>query len=146
MTIQKLQRNVASVIQNIDEIVLRAAMLNENYIVDLNTSQLSEGKTSKGNPITPEYFSSFYAKYKKSIGAKPAEGTPDLKVSGDFYSGFFVKKERGWLELHSSDWKEGLLTAKYADIMGLNTNSLKELKPYILPDTQKLIKDEIRKN
>lgn len=119
-------------------------MQNDNYIVDLNTNQLSEGKTSKGNPITPEYFLPFYAKYKKSIGAKPPLGTPNLYLEGDFYRGFYVRKVNDWLEVHSTDWKEGLLTKKYADIMGLS--NMKEFKPYLLPDLQKNIRYELLKN
>jgi hypothetical protein len=147
MTIATLQRNVASVIKNIDELVLGSAMENDNIIVDLNTSQLSEGLRSDGGQIEPEYFSPVYAKFKKAIGAKPPLGTPNLFLEGNFYRGFYAKKVNDWIEIHSSDWKEKKLREKYSDeIFGLTESNKSELSKLSLPNLLKNIRNELYKN
>jgi hypothetical protein len=144
MTLSSLQKGTENVIQTMDELVLRSAMQNESIIVDLNTKNLSEGKDVNGNPIQPSYASPKYAQYKQSLGSLAPMGTPDLKLTGDYYSGKYLQKmNEGWLEMHSTDWKEKQLNAKYGEIEGLPKDSIKEANEYILPDLIKNIKNEL---
>jgi hypothetical protein len=144
MNFTQLHTNLNNVIDNLDSIVIDSAMENENSIVDLNTSQLELGLTSEGNSIEPEYFDPEYTKYKKAIGKKAPGATPDLKLTGDFHSGFYAKKTQDWIEIHSTDYKEKQLRAKYSDeIFGLTQNNLNELGQIILPDLIKNIKNEL---
>jgi hypothetical protein len=143
MKISVLQRNVVSIIKNIDEFVLESAMQNENHIVDFNTDQLSQGLRSDNKPIEPEYYFGEYAKMKKAMGSKAPEGTPDLYYTGDFYSGLYAQKTKDWIEIHSTDWKEKKLALKYGEIMGLNKRHMSELGQYSLPFLLKKLRNEI---
>ena len=144
MDFTQLHNNLNNVIANIDNIVIKSAMENENFIVDLNVSQLEQGQTSEGKSIEPEYRSPAYTQYKKLIGKKSPGAVPDLKLTGDFHRGFFARKTNDWIEIHSTDYKEARLRAKYSDaIFGLKTDNLKQLGQYILPDLIKNIKNEL---
>ena len=52
----------------------------------------------------------------------PGLGTPDLKVTGAFYSGIRVDYNSGVLTTKSSDEKADELEKKYQDIYGLGGN------------------------
>ena len=146
MELSRLQRNVASIVEKLDEMVLGSMIKNDNIIVDLNTSQLSDGLRSDNTSIEPEYFYPAYAKMKKSIGAKPPLGTPNLYLEGDFYRGFYAKKIQDWIEIHSTDWKEKKLREKYSDeIFGLTSKNMSVLGQHIIPDLLQNITKELYK-
>lgn len=146
MNFVELQANVQNVIDNLNAIVLDAAMELDTLIADLNTKQLEEGKRADGKNIEPKYESNVYANYKKSIGGKPQKGVPDLKLTGDFHAGIYAFKQNEVILITSSDEKSPALERKYDMIFGLNNNSLKEFKPELTFVLQKNIRDEITKS
>jgi len=97
VNLSQLHSNISDVIDNLENIVLEAAMESKETIADLNTSQLEVGKTSEGNNIEPSYYSPAYAKLKKSMGKKAPGSIPDLKLTGDFYGGFYAELKDGWI-------------------------------------------------
>ena len=84
MTIADFQRNLKALdlMTVLDEVLKRFTP----ELLDLNTSQLEEGKASD-NTNVGTYVDSEYAKFKKLIGSKSSP-IVDLKVTGDFYSDF----------------------------------------------------------
>lgn len=66
-------------------------ILATSYEIDvLVISQLDKGELSTGSKITPSYASNYYANKKAALNATPGIGTPDLRVTGRYYSGIGV--------------------------------------------------------
>lgn len=144
MDFETLGNNVSRVIKNLENIVLSSAMELKETIADLNVKQLEEGKRSDGANIVPEYQSDIYAKSKKSIGAKPALGTPDLKLTGDFHSGIYADRKTDYIFTYSKDSKADKLNSKYRQIFGLTAESIAELKPDLTEILQTRLTDELQ--
>ena len=116
----------------------KAVLANKEEILDANTSQLSKGKYADGDNM-PNYSSVDYAQFKAVIGSQAPLGVTDLKLSGDFYGGFYLKVDRGGYEIGSTDSKEKKLQGIYgAEIFGLTDESKNNLNPQI---TETLLKD-----
>ena len=134
MPFDRLLNNVQSVINELENMVVESMMEVKEEIIDLNTSQLEVGKLSTGDTIEPEYVFDSYSKLKKSKGSKAPFGVPDLKLEGDFYSGFETSKLSEGLELSSKDSKAPELERKYSkDIYGLTDKNKSEAAEYIKP-------------
>jgi hypothetical protein len=104
---------------NIREIFMDTIQAEEKTILDKNRGQLSRGKTAEGNDITPEY-SDRYAEYK-------GFSTPDLYLTGDFYSEFVLQEQTGTFHFGSADWKSPILIDKYGiEIFGLTDRNMVE--------------------
>lgn len=132
MDFAKLHRNFTELIEKLDDLVLKSAMELKNSLADLNVKQMEDGVGYDDQPITPEYQSKDYAKLKKSIGAKPPLGTPDLKVTGAFHSGVEAIKKDKAIVMWSTDEKTAKLDRKYPKALGLNKKSKTELKPDLI--------------
>jgi hypothetical protein len=145
----ELHRNLESVISSLDKIMVEAMVENQDQIIDLNISQLEDGLTREGTAIIPEYESDDYAKAKKSIGSRAPLGTPNLKLEGNFYSGFYgepyISGESSGLFVDSRDEKAEKLENKYSGIYGIAPQNNDELFEIIIDDAQKTILDEITK-
>lgn len=96
-------------------------------LIDMNTGQLSDGKTSLGEEITPEYHDDFYATLKHRLNPKPPKYTPDLNLTGSFYGGFKIEVKKDSLLFLSTDSKTESLEKKYSSsIFGLTDANKKE--------------------
>jgi hypothetical protein len=116
---------------------------NSEYIVDLNTGQLAIGKDSNNQDLFP-YSNSDYAQLKKSMGSEAPLGTPNLKFTGDFWSGFNVKADENGLTISSTDSKTSKLKGMYnEDIFGLGEESKKDLKTMLLPTYLEKLRNEL---
>ena len=144
MDFTTLQQNVSRVIKDLEKIVLDSAMELKETIADLNVKQLEDGKRVDGASIVPEYQSQDYAKAKKAIGATPALGTPDLKVTGDFHKGIYADLRGNYIYTYSTDSKADKLNSKYRQIFGLTKESIATLKPDLTEILQIRIKDELQ--
>lgn len=131
-------------LRNIDEPFQRAMLDNETEIIDANVAQLEIGQDALGN-LLDEYASDAYAQFKKSMGSKAPMGVPDLKLEGDFHSGFILKRDGDMFFITSTDEKKDRLRDKYGeDIFGLSAESITTLKPDILVSFLKHFRDELR--
>lgn len=91
----------------------------EQRILNQNKSQLQQGKTSGNQKITPEY-SPKYAEFK---GFR----TPNLYLTGEFYSEFVLQEQSGVFHFGSADWKSQILIDKYGiEIFGLTDENMAE--------------------
>jgi hypothetical protein len=122
---------------DLEEVARKAVADNDSLVIDMNTSQLMEGKDSEGNDLAP-YRNPDYAAFKATLNPK---GVTDLKLSGDFHRGFFLRKQQFPMTIESQDYKEERLTKKYGEqIFGLNQENKEELaKSYVLPECRKAI-------
>ncbi len=119
-------------LQNPEEIFRRAVLENEAEILDLNTAQLERGEDSFGN-LLDEYASDTYAQFKQALGSKAPLGIPDLKLEGDFYSGFVLKYDGAAFFITSTDEKKDRLKDKYGeDVFGLQEKSIFDIGPDLL--------------
>ena len=110
----------------------RAIEANETEVLDANIAQLEKGQDALGN-LLDQYASDEYAKFKKAMGSQSPLGIPDLKLEGDFHSGFVLKKDGKKFIITSTDEKKDRLKAKYGeDIFGVNFNENPDLLSYIL--------------
>lgn len=146
MNFQTLQRNVESVIENLNSIVLDSAMELKDSIADLNVKQLEEGKRVDDASIIPEYQSQDYAKAKKAIGAKPPLYTPDLKLTGAYHSGIYAFRGSGFIGTWSTDKKVDKLNSDYPKHLGLTVDSIATLKPDLTQIFLIKVKDELQKS
>jgi hypothetical protein len=99
-------------------------------IVDYNLKQLSQGLTSSGVLISPRYRNPAYAGYKQGLNSAAGFGVPDLKLSGDFYAGFYIQIQGMSFTFGSNDSKSALLEGVYSangGIFGLSDESKIEL-------------------
>lgn len=127
----KLQKWITA-LSNPDDLFHGMVLENEAIILDLNTSQLEQGRDALGNFLA-EYMAEDYAKFKQHLNSKPPLFIPDLKLEGNFYDGFVLRWEGDTFTIDSTDEKTGKLVKKYgADIFGLMDESLSELKDYML--------------
>lgn len=116
---------------------------NTREIELLNITQLKKGLNVKGKNIRPEYASKSYAKFKQSKNSKPQSGTPDLKLTGKYYSKMQVKVKSKEFEIVNTDSKDAELSSKYGSVTafkGLTNNSKSKLRELILPRTIRTIR------
>lgn len=130
-------------IRNTDRIFKGAVLENENFILDANTAQLENGKDSF-DKLLWEYASDEYARFKQSIGSKAPFGIADLKLTGDFYSGFTLVVEGNEFRITSTDSKTSDLVSRYGEeIFGLTEKSITEVLPYLEESFIKLFRNEL---
>lgn len=126
MTLIELHKRIRSI--KIKKLMDSVILEHESEIIDANTDQLSKGFYSDGDRM-PDYANENYAQFKQSIGSKAPYGITDLKLTGDFHSGFFMKPDSDGFQIWSSVSKTDELVGKYgADIFGISPESKKELK------------------
>lgn len=135
MTAQQLYDSLKTF--DLNQEVRNGMQANERQIVDLNRSQLLEGKKSDGNKITPQYRRNGYALNKNQRNSRPGFGTPDLYLRGDFQNAMFLLVNGNIYSFDSRDSKRGKLVGKYSEaIFGLTPENQRKmwveiLTPYI---------------
>jgi hypothetical protein len=130
--ISKLQRDGSK--EALEKSLLSIVKANQAGVIDLNLSQLSEGKDSDGKEIQPPY-SPLTVMIKKSKGQPTDRVT--LRDEGDFYSKFTLESQKFPITLDSKDLKTPKLTEKYgSEIFGLTEKSKDELVQEIKPEVQ----------
>lgn len=128
MDLFELQIKLNDLVQNWDKYLDDFIQAIEPDLIDVNTDQLDKSIDSKGKKF-PAYANPDYAKLK---GRK----FPDLKLTGDFRSDFFVDYFNDKIYIDSKDEKTEKLVGQYGeDLFGLTESNLNKLiKEQILPD------------
>lgn len=137
---QQFER-IEAIKRQLDDQALKIIAELQDKIVELNTKdQLFKGLDAKGQKLSPKYSRVRYARAKNSANPLPGLGTPDLKLTGKFYSDFFVTAKNGEFELFSSDDKADGLEAKYGeDIFGLSLDNEGKINKQITEELFKWI-------
>jgi hypothetical protein len=120
-----------------------AVLTNKKVIIKLNQSQLHFGRTIKDEYIFPSY-SSAYLKRKMRMSSYIAPtGTPDLYVTGEFYSEMDVIVENGQYEIISFDRKSEWLVPKYNDIFGLDEENINKAQINVTNSFLELVRNQL---
>lgn len=78
------------------------------------------------------------------MNPKPGIGTPDLKVSGDFYSNISLKKSNTDFEFNNKAKHAKFLEPKYKDIYGLEPKTNKKfIQETFYPEYMDKIKKQL---
>lgn len=111
---------------------------NINLFIDANIFQLEKGQKNDGSLLN-RYKSVVYLNFKRSLATYSAPGgAADLRLTGDFYDGFFGDVDDKGILLGSTDWKDSILTSNYgSDIWGVQDKALTEImNSHIIPEFQ----------
>lgn len=124
-----------------EETVLSSFRKNAAQIIDLNLLQLDSGNDSLGRPLDPPYRNVNYAEMKLHLNPK---GVVDLRLTGDFWAGFFMNAQQFPITFGSTDAKSPNLEAKYgAQIFGLDQTSLGTAKEIVLPEVHEAFRNAL---
>ena len=157
MTIGNLQSNVQNIIDNLDNIVLGLTMEADPSVADLNREQMMEGKTNKGEDITPKYLDNPYFKSKESAqrysdwkdditpSSKRKKGVPNLFINGKFHNSLEAVLSKDFINVKTDSFGEDIIQVHH-NVLGLNEESLKIVREDIKPKLQKKLKDEIQRS
>ena len=106
----------------------------QKVIIGMNQEQLSLGYDANKEQLQ-DYATESYAGFKIDVvGSRAPLGTPDLKLTGDFYDGFKIILSETTITITSEDIKTLNLEGKYGDIFGLTDDFLSQLaNQYIFP-------------
>lgn len=85
----------------------------EDY-VRLQKDQMFHGLNSDDAPIG-QYKSPLYAAQKNAQNPTPGFGIPDLRLTGEFYSGIFADPRAEGIVVDSADFKSSDLMAKFSE-------------------------------
>ena len=130
MTIFELYENVRNI--SIEGITYDIVVSSDDRIVEIQKDQMTSGKDSTGEGIAPSYYSDAYAEMKQKMNRRPEFGTPDLRLTGAFYDGFYLDFNK--LVVSSTDEKADLLKKKYGNwIFGLSEESVSRYLEYFNP-------------
>lgn len=132
--LQKYFNQLDTIEKGLEQEAYRILANVQDIITDLNKEQLQEGKTPKGQKLKPDYSRVRYARAKQQQNPLPGFGTPDLKLTGKFYSEFYLTAKNKEFTLYSSDFKTEFLVPKYGEenIFGLTVENNKIVNYEIL--------------
>lgn len=126
-----------------EQYFIGAVVENQEEILDLNISQLEVGKDSLGE-LLERYALDVYAEFKQAIGSQAPFGVPDLKLEGDFHSGFVLIVDGKEIRITSTDDKTDDLEFKYGeDIFGLMEDSMDKIRPALLQSWLNQLRNEL---
>lgn len=77
-------------LRSLDDQALRIVAEIQDKITDLNKDQLMQGLDGTGQKLKPKYSRVRYARAKNSVNPLPGYGTPDLKLTGKYYTSLYV--------------------------------------------------------
>ena len=125
-----------------EKALLTIIRANEADALDLNLSQLLQGKNAEEKEIVPGY-TPFTIMIKKAKG-QPSDRVT-LKDEGDFHNSFFLEAQKFPVVFDAKDRKTSMLTEKYgSEIFGLGKKSKDEFVEDIKPEVQDYYKSLIR--
>lgn len=128
-TLFSLQRGIDKAIQQAIPITARAMQDTKQVAEDAQRDQMLHGKDKNGNPIG-KYRDGMYAILKNKMNKLPGAGFADLKLTGAFHNGIYLKLDSDTFGFQSRDSKNDKLTTKYGDrIWGLSAPYAKQWYP-----------------
>ena len=132
-------------LQAVDLLTVMGDVITDNpqMILSRNKYQLTnQGVDSKNRPLAP-YRSPSYAIRKKNNGAIPPLGTPNYKETGAFQEAMGLEVQGDIIRFFSMDSKAPLLEERSPELYGLTDESKDEVRPDLLNETAKKLKQII---
>lgn len=113
--------------QNLDAVAIAVEALTETKeaIADLNTEQMHRGLNADGGKIG-EYHSELYAEEKFKLNPLAGFGFVDLRLTGAYYQGRYIKIVGDKVVQGSTDPKAQKLEEKYGHLYGLTPQFKRE--------------------
>tara|TARA_R110000772_G_C13310310_1_gene440369 strand:- start:37661 stop:38116 length:456 start_codon:yes stop_codon:yes gene_type:complete len=134
--LKKYHKRLDKVEKGVEQEAYRIIQQEQKRIIALNTEeQLHLGLGQKGQKLLPRYSRVRYALRKNQLNPLAGLGTPDLKLTGEFYDKFFLTTKSKQVEFNSSAEHTKHLVKRYGstqDIFGLNTKNAAILNNEIL--------------
>lgn len=154
MNFGQLHSNLNSVIENINSTVLDLASENKPSLVELNTDQLWQGKGNDNQNLSPKYSQDPYFKSSESARkyadwkwritpGKRDKDVPNLYINGAFYKSIYTTKTDEEIKFDTSTQLGKQVTSKFTKALGLNKESLIEVKNNVLPKLIKSVRNEL---
>lgn len=111
--------------------IQRVLNANKMFLIELNTSQLAEGKDRHGDSMgtTIPYKSAEYATFKNQLNPIPGLGVPDLRLTGDYWDSIQAVVKNREFEMIATDSKAPIL-ARYEGI-GIAPENMPEISGLI---------------
>jgi hypothetical protein len=120
--------DLANDLRSFDPVQAATESIKENSreYLNMNKDQMKKGEMPNGTLIKPRYSLDWYAHMKEQMNPLPGFKNPDLKLTGQFHLGMFMKVEGEDIIVGSSDSKADDLEKKYgssSSIYGLNAEN-----------------------
>lgn len=139
-------RDFANKINRIDPKELMKNISNSlsQEFLELNKTQLMEGKSSEGVNMKPSYLEDTFFKtyiaakkyrdWKQRITPNPNRDpdAPNLYITGQFHSGFFISQQGNEFVIDSGDKNADNIESKFKHIYGLSPQNIEIEKNKIL--------------
>jgi hypothetical protein len=128
---------------NFKEVTMDSFIETNEVVIEKNLDQLGDGKSKNGTPLK-KYASDNYAVFKHRLNPSPGLGNPDLKLTGKYWDGWFIKQTgETQYEMGSTDSKAAYLDAHYnKEQYGLDSDSRAN---YIKEDYLPILTKNVRK-
>jgi hypothetical protein len=140
-----LKMVIDTIVNDLEKVGMNAIDENLSVMADLNTEQMTRGLNIEGETIG-EYRSPKYAAMKQSMNSRPPAFVPDLKLTGDFHSGVFAKRNGNDLVFGGTDGKTNDLVRKYGPILGLTEESQTDVTDnYVFPVITSWLKTQLQR-
>lgn len=126
-TIKSLAKGLRSI--NLERQIPIMINATKETLVNYNKDQLLHGLTSEGvtGANLRGYRSYEYAVFKNAMNSLPEFGTPDLRLTGAFYSGIKAEISATEITMYSTDIKAPDLETKFTIfIYGVNRKNMSE--------------------
>lgn len=111
--------------------ILKIVKSSQEFLIDLNTLQLMDGKDIHGVFIGPPYRSKAYAEFKLFLNPK---GVVDLFLTGKFHRSIFIKASSFPVLFDAKDPKKDMLINKYGDVIGISEQGKETFIQHIRPE------------
>ena len=126
MNTQEFYKKLKS--QNREELRKEAVRKVEPLFLQRNREQMYSGINTDGGKITPDYLSGRYALKKRMTNPKPGYGTPDLRLTGRFYSTLRLIFSGSTIHIKSPVSYADQLIGRYNNVLGLTQKNLAEIR------------------
>jgi hypothetical protein len=123
--VREVYRRYELLMNNLKSIAENSVDETKPDYIESQKDQLIQGSNSSGGTFR-KYRNAVYAKRKNQMNPLPGYGNPDLKLTGDFYSGIYAKVEGGKIVIGSNDSKAQALEANYKNVFGLNSQEMED--------------------
>lgn len=131
MDLSKLHSNLKQL--DVVDIMVDSLEDIDEFIADLNRTQLTQGLRDDGSSIEPEYSALTEVLKRSKSGTAGITSNVTLFDTGQFHKSIFTSIFPDEIVLDSKDSKLNKLEDKYQSILGLTEASIKKLKQKVLP-------------
>jgi len=142
MDIEKTHKDTQGLLKSYDSLIQSIMEELEPDMIELNKSQLLQGKNAVGGQM-PEYANNpRYLRLKRRVGSKSLPNM-DYKLTGKFHESFKAKTDKIGTEIFATDFKKKFLEKRVAgeELYGVTDENIDKL----VDKAADLLEQKIRK-